>query len=146
MDYQNNFCEVVCKNICGGGINLWPHVLTQNFSKIVLVVHYYVMTLNSKFHEDQSFCCRDIRKITLNMHTRGIHEHVKFRQTWMHNFASCAHVSAQFFTNIYFVVHYSVMSLSLKFHKDLIFHCKDISKIKWCVFFCHHCSFSKNMA
>ena len=30
-------------------------------------------------------------------------------------------------------VHYSVISLSFKFHKDLIFHCRDICKIK-CVF------------
>ena len=47
-------------------------------------------------------------------------ECAKFRYTRVHVFALCARVCPQIFTKIYLVVHYSVMSLSLKFHKDRI--------------------------
>ena len=97
------------------------HVITWNFTKLVLVVHYYAMTLSLKFHKDLSFCCGDMRKIVLNMHARGINANANFQYTRVHVFASCARVCAQTFTKIFLVVHYSFMSLSLKFHKDLIF-------------------------
>ena len=35
-----------------------------------------------------------------------------------HVFASCAHICAQILTKICLVVHYSIISLSFKFHKD----------------------------
>ena len=54
------------------------HFLTQNLTKIVLIVHYYVMTLSLKFHKDPGFCCKDIHKMILNMHARGKNEHMKF--------------------------------------------------------------------
>ena len=110
------------------------HVFTWNFTKLVLVVHCYVMTLSLKFHKDLSFCCGDMRKITLNMHAKGINACANFRYTHVHVFASCARVFAQIFTKIFLVVHYSVMSLSFKFHKDLIFRWGDICKIERCVF------------
>ena len=53
----------------------------------------------------------------------------------MHVFASCVCVCTQIFTKIFVVVHYSVMSFSLKFHKDPIFRCGDICKIERCFFF-----------
>ena len=40
------------------------------FTKIVLIVHYCVMTLSIKFHKDPSFGCGDIYKIMLNMYAR----------------------------------------------------------------------------
>ena len=57
------------------------HVITWNFTKLVLVVHYYAMTLSLKFHKDLSFCCGDMPKITLNMHARGIN--ANFRYTFL---------------------------------------------------------------
>ena len=41
----------------------------------------------------------------------------------LHVFALCSHVCAQIFTKIYLVVHYSVISLSFKIHKDPMFRC-----------------------
>ena len=54
--------------------------------KIVLIVHYYVMTLSVKFHKDLIFCCGDICKITLNMQERGINAHAKSLHTHVHVF------------------------------------------------------------
>ena len=45
------------------------------------------------------------------------------------NYAWCAHVFTQNFTNIELIGHCYVMTLSLKFHKNLIFCCRNISKI-----------------
>ena len=100
---------------------LCAHVFTRNFTKTVLIVHYYVMTLSLKFHKDLSFFCGDMRKIVLNMHARGINANANFRYTRVHVFALWACVCAQIFTKIFLVVHYSFMSLSFKFHKDMIF-------------------------
>ena len=105
------------------------HVFTQNFTKTVLIVPYYVMTLSLKFHKDPSFCWGDMRKIMLNMHAIGIHKCSKFWYMFVHVFALCAHICAQIFTKFFLLVHYSVMSLSLKFHKDMNFCCGDIFKI-----------------
>ena len=115
------------------------HVFTRNFTKTVLIVHYYVMTLSLKFHKDPSFCWGDMRKIMLNMHAIGIHKCSKFWYTFVHVFALCAHICAQIFTKFFLLVHYSVMSLSFKFHKDLIFCWGDICKIKSSVFFGRYC-------
>ena len=52
--------------------------LHKTLQKIVMIVHYYVMNLNLKLLKDPSYCCRDIRKITLNMHVRGINACAKF--------------------------------------------------------------------
>ena len=108
---------------------LGTHVFTQNFTKIVLIVHFYVMTLSLKFHKDPSFCCRDICKIKLNMQARSIN--------------ACAHVLTCvcghfrfvckcMWTDLYqkvLMAHYSVMGLSFKFCKYSSFHCGDICKI-----------------
>ena len=56
----------------------YAHVFTQNFMKIVLIVHFHVMTLRLKFHKDPSFCLGDRHKITLNTHARGINACSKF--------------------------------------------------------------------
>ena len=42
----------------------------------------------------------------------------RFLCAHMHVFPSCACLCTQIFTKIFVVVHYSVMSFSLKFHKD----------------------------
>ena len=117
---------------------LCPHVSTWNFLKIVLRVHYYVTTLSFKFYKDPRFCWGDMRKIMLNMHARVINARSKFWYTFMHVFASCVQVCAHIFTKFFLLVHYFVMSLSFKFHKDLIFHWGDICKIERCVFFGHY--------
>ena len=111
------------------------HVFTRNFTKTVLIVHYYVMTLSLKFHKDPSFCWGDMRKIMLNMHAIGIYKCSKFWYTFVHVFALCAHICAQIFTKFFLVVHYTIISLSFKFHKDPIFHCWDIWKKLWVAFF-----------
>ena len=72
---SKNFCEVVCKNICGGGINLWPHVLTCTCTFLLLVPAYVHrslpkklllrvvnMSFSFKFHTDLIFPCGDICK------------------------------------------------------------------------------------
>ena len=85
-------------------------------TKIVLIVHYYVMSLSLNFHKDPSFCCRDICKIMLNMHAKGInaHEHVSMRVFACFCFM-CAHICAHIFDKIILGAHFSVMSLSFKY-------------------------------
>ena len=105
------------------------HISTQNFMTLVLIVHNFVMTF--KFHDNPIFFCGDIYKLTLNMHTRGKNECAKSPHARVHIFTSCTHICVQIFTQMFLVVHYSVFSLSFKFHKDPIFHCK----IERCFFF-----------
>ena len=45
-----------CHNVRTHIYASYAHVFTQNFTKIVLIVHYYVMTLSLKFHKDPSLC------------------------------------------------------------------------------------------
>ena len=71
----------------------------------------------------------------LNMHARGINAFSKFSYTFVHVFALCAHEYAQIFPKNFSVAHYSVINLSVKFHKDLIFRWRDICKIERCFFF-----------
>ena len=113
-------CQCAYQNVHKHIYALCAHVITWNFTKLVLVVHYYAMTLSLKFHKDRSFCCGDMRKIVLNMHAIGINANATFQYTHVHVFVSCAHVFAQIFTKNFLGVHYSVISLSFKFHKDLM--------------------------
>ena len=122
-------CQCACQNVRTQIYALCAHIFTQNFTKIVLIVHYYVMTLILKFHKDPSFCWGDRHKITLNTHARGINACSKFWYTCVHIFGLCVLICLQIFTKFCLVVHYSVISLSFKFHKDLIFHWGDIYKI-----------------
>ena len=124
-----------CQNVYTHIYASCPHVFMQNFTKIVLIVHIYAMTLSLKFHKDPSICWGDIRKITLNMHARDINACSKFWYTHVHIFPSCVRIHAQIFTKIFLVVHCSVMSLSFKFHKNRIFRWGDICKMELCVFF-----------
>ena len=48
------------------------------------------------------------------------------RNARMHVFASCVLLCTWIFTKFFVVVYHSVMSLSFKFHKDLVFRCGDI--------------------
>ena len=121
-------CQCAYQNVRKDIYASCAHVISWNFTKLVLVVHYYAMTLSLKFHKDLSFCCGDMRKIVLNMHTRGINANAKFRYMRVHVFASCARVCAQIFTKIFLVLHYSVINLHFKFHKDPMFRCWDICK------------------
>ena len=116
-------CQCAYQNVRKHIYASCAHVITWNFTKLVLVVHYYNMTLSLKFHKDLSFCCGDMHKITLNMHARGINVFANFRYTHMHVFLLCVCVCAQIFTKIFLVVQYSVISLSFKFHKDPMFRC-----------------------
>ena len=103
-------CQNVHTHICA-----WcTHVFAQNLMKIVLIVHYYVMTLSLKYHKDPNFCCEDICKITLNinMHARGINACAKLWRPHVHVFASCV----QIFTKLFLVVHNSIRSSSFKFN------------------------------
>ena len=69
MDYQNNFCEYICKNMCRGGIIVWAHVLTHTctflctdlYQKNVLLP-VFNMSLSFKFHTDLIFSCGNICK------------------------------------------------------------------------------------
>ena len=101
-----------------------------------MIVNYYVMTLSFKFCKHSSFGCGDILKIRLNinMRARGINKFAKSQHTCVHVFSSYARVCAQIFTKNFLVVHYSVMNIDFKFHKDLIFRCRDICKIERCFF------------
>ena len=69
--WSENMCARI-KNMLRQIYASCAHVFAQNFKKIVLIVHYFVLTLSLKFHKDSSFFCGDICQITLNMHTRGI--------------------------------------------------------------------------
>ena len=48
--------QCACQNVRTHIYALFAHVFAQNFTKIVLIVHNYVMTLNLKFHKDPGFC------------------------------------------------------------------------------------------
>ena len=117
-----------CHNVRTHIYALYAQVFTQNFMKIALIVHYFVMTLSLKFLKDPTFCWGDMRKMMLNMHARVIYACSKFRYTCMHAFASCARWCAQIFTKKILLVHYFVENLSFKYHKDLIFRWGDIFK------------------
>ena len=39
-------------------------VYARIFTKLLLVVLYYLMNISFKFHKDQSFCCGDIAKLS----------------------------------------------------------------------------------
>ena len=95
-------------------LKMCAHTFMRGAHMFVLVVHSYVMTLSLKFRKDPSFCWRDMHKITLNMHTRGINTCTKFWYTRVHTFASLARVCAQIFTKHFFVINYSVMSLKFQ--------------------------------
>ena len=157
MDHKTNFGKDLCTHACARSKNvrvcvnvhvkMFTHTFMprahmffmKNFTKIVLIVHIYAMTLSLKFHKDPSICWGDIRKITLNMHARDINARSKFWYTHVHIFPSCVRIHAQIFTKFFLVVHCSVMSLSFKFHKNLIFRWGDICKIERCGFFCCYC-------
>ena len=94
MEHQINFGEDYTKrkragphyNVCTHIYALCTHAFTQNFTKIVLIVHYYDMTLSLKFHKDPSFCCGGICKISLNLHKCKCevprHAHFRFVFFW----------------------------------------------------------------
>ena len=129
--HEAKMCACVLKRAHTHIYASFAHDFRWNFMKIVLIGHYYVLTFSLKFHKDLSFCCGDICKIPLNMHARGIIEHAKFQHLRLHVFAFCAGIWALIFIKNFLVVHYSVISLSFKFHKELIFRCRDICKIEW---------------
>ena len=122
-------CARACQNMRTQIYALCAHICTQNFPKIVLIVYFFVMALVLKFYKDPS--C----KITLNTHAKVINACSMFWYTCVHVFALFALTCLQIFTKFFLVVHYSVMSLSFKFHKDMIFRWGDICKIERCVFF-----------
>ena len=91
-------CQCACQNVRTQIYASCAHIFSRNFTKIVLIVHYYVMTLSSKFHKDPSFCWGDRLKRMLNMHARVMYACSKFWYTCVHTFALCAHVCAQIST------------------------------------------------
>ena len=121
--------QCACQNVRTQIYASCVHIFTQNFTKIVLIVHCYVMTLILKFHKDPSFCWGDRHKITLNTHARGIKACSKFWYTCVQVFALSALICLQIFTKFFLVVHYSVVSLSFEFHKDMMFRWGYICKI-----------------
>ena len=107
----------------------------------------HVFTRNL-YVKNPRLCCGDICKIMLNMHTRGINAHAKFWHMRMHVFALLARVCAQIFTKKILVAHFSFISLSFKFHKDLMFRCGDICKLLWGIFLAatvQYCSLCRKM-
>ena len=81
-NYQNIFRKDSCTHACKRGINVRAHVSSRQnarvhvyalcarvcawiFTKKKLLVLYYLMSLDFKFHSDRSFRCRDICKIVL---------------------------------------------------------------------------------
>ena len=74
-------CQCAYQNVRKHIYASCAHVITWNFTKLVLVVHYYAMTLSLKFSKDLSSYCGDIRKIVKNMHARGINAnaHTQFK-------------------------------------------------------------------
>ena len=58
------------------------------------------------------------------MRTRGLSR----RNARTHVYASCTRVCVRIFTKIFVVVLYHLMNLSIKFHKDRSFRCRDICK------------------
>ena len=65
-----------------------------------------------------------------------------FQCAHMHVFDLCARVCKRIFITIFVVVYYSVMCLSLKFYKDLVFRCGDIGlNTSLHVLMCTHAGF-----
>ena len=90
----------VLVKMCAHTFMLLRTCFTWNFT----IVHYYVMTSYLEFQKDSRFCCWDIRKVTLNMHTRGMNASAKVRHTRMHVFASCARICAQIFSKFFWIL------------------------------------------
>ena len=84
-------------------------------------VHQMIKNYHKNFRKDPYTHAR----------TRGVNvrARVSSRQTARaHVYASCARVWARIFTKFFFVVHYYLMNLSFKFHRDRSFCCRDICK------------------
>ena len=80
--YHMNFCKDPCTQARTRGVNACARVLSRRnarahvyascarvcariYTKIFVVVLYYLMNLRFKFHKDRSFRCRDICKTIL---------------------------------------------------------------------------------
>ena len=69
--------------------------------------------------------CKHARTRGVNVRTR-----ISSRQNaCAHIYASCVCVCAQIFTKNLLIILYYLMNISVKFHKDLSFRCRDICKI-----------------
>ena len=92
------------------------------FMKFETYIHKIVKNYQKKFRKD---LCTHARTRGVNMRAR-----VSSRQnTRTHIYPSCARVFAWIFTkNQQIILHY-LMNVSLKFHKDLSFHCGDFCKM-----------------
>ena len=104
------YIYALCQNMRTHIYASCTHVVTWNFTNIVLIVHYYVMTLSFKFGKDPSFWCRDICKIMLSMHARGINACAHFQFV-------CMHMCTDLYQNFYggtLLYH----ELSFKFHRS----------------------------
>ena len=133
MDQKNNVRKDLCTYARTQRENVRVHI--KLCAQLCLVrTCFYTKLICSKFHKNPRLCCGDICKIMLNMHTRGINAHAKFWHMRMHVFALLARVCAQIFTKKILVAHFSFISLSFKFHKDLMFRCGDICKLLWGIY------------
>ena len=112
---------------CGGTALLWGMVPPQYWSALGLGPYVSLKSVDLAFVVKIA----EIKPLQLFMCARGINVCV---HVWTHtrtfSLCVCAYVHR--------LVHYSVMSLSFKYHKDLIFRCGDICKIAM-LFFGRYC-------
>ena len=90
------------------------------------------MKLQTNFHKivktHHTIFCKDL---CTNARTRGINVRalVSSRQNGRaHVYSSCSRVCARIFTKNLVIIHYYLMNISLKFHKDRGFRCGDTCK------------------
>ena len=115
VDHPKKFGEDLCTKVHARSKNVHVRIKTCTHAYLCLVCTWFYTKLHENCIDhpllchDLSFCCGHIRKIMLNMHTRGIIEIGKFQHMHLHVFALCAR--ALIFTKFFLVVHYSAISL-----------------------------------
>ena len=95
----------------------------QIFMKFETYLHKIVKNPQIIFRKDP---CRHARTRDVNVRARVLSR----RKTRADTYASCARICARIFTKNVLVIVYYLIELSLEFHKDRSFGCRDICKTK----------------
>ena len=130
--YLMLFLKESCTYLHTGSVNMCAHVLPRMrvcawiFTKLFLVVFYYLMSLSFKFREDPIFGCGDICETIMTFVWRFCAH--SWQNVCAQVYASCARVCAWIFTKLFSFGLYYLMNLSFKFYKDPSFSYGDICK------------------
>ena len=89
--------------------------------KFETYIHKIVKNYQQIFHKDPcTHACTGVVNVRARVSSR--------QNVRTHVYASCAHVCARIITKNLLIILYYLMNISLKFHKDRSFRCRDICK------------------